>query len=243
MSPFSLTFVLYPTIRKKIKSTDTKKRPKAFYQFWASNVVILALIVYTLVKNLDDIMQMTTIISALFSLFNAAFYNGTIYRVCVKKGGGRGRVACTCSITLCMSCTFYTASLALLLTAICLFLVLTPALIFIYYLHPTQTLIRLTFTINSILYTNSLLALLLYQCERSAYMCIYKLVLSKHTCQLFLTICILSALVSFIFVINDLFKLHQNHFTSKSDVETLILLVPTLTNAALWLLVQAGCIL
>ena len=233
-SPYPVVLVLYPTIREKTKSTDTKKRPKAFYQFWASNVVILALTVDTLVNNnLDDIMLVTIIIIITSSLSSATkIYS--IYNCYMMLRGGRN----TCAQYNIMSCILYTASLVLYSTAISLFIVVTPALIFIFYLYPTHTLIRLPFIINSILYTNSLLALLLYQCERLVCCRCYDVTIAsdeekartdcKHICQPIITICILPALVSFILVINDLFKLQQNHFTDKSEVETLILLVPTL---------------
>ena len=139
-----------------------------------------------------------------------------------------------------------------------------------YYLYPAHTLIRMPFIINSILYTNSLLALLLFQCERLCFILV-KFISERLNCircikneddkfydeyynkifkpskeyagcscfksvgplltyyiQPLLTCGVLIILVMFIWVLSDLFRLHQDHFTDKNQVEALILLVPTL---------------
>ena len=245
--------VMYPIAEENIKSKGSK-RPKAFYQFWASHVVILAIIIHTLAKS-DGfiILYIVATIGICIALLMLPF---NVLYVCTRDRSettvdqdGDETVSthscCTCQ------CTISVLSIMLFELAICLFLAMTPALIFIFYLYPTQTLIRLPFIINAIFYTNSLLALFFYQCER-----FYKYrkirphknrnrteksnccsnycnsrqytFCSKYISQPIVTLCALTILVSFILVISDLFKLHQNHFTSKSDVETLILLVPTL---------------
>lgn len=53
-----------------------------------------------------------------------------------------------------------------------LFIFSIPTIILVYYLNPTGTLLHLPLIINAALYMNSLLALLLYQCERCFYPCL-----------------------------------------------------------------------
>ena len=261
-----ILLVIYPIAEDKIKSTDPKKRPKAFYQFWAAHAVILAMIIYIVTYNYDIVTIQVVLINTTTGTLIALYY---AYAQCLK----RGLKCCTCTSNSIFS-IFTFVSMMLVEVAISLFIVLTPTLIFIFYLYPTHTLIRLPFIINSIIYTNSLLALLIYQCERSVknmknilakrhnrrilcrklcrsclWFCRFHyryhfqhesydntefswrglyLFCSKYICQPIVTFCALTILAYFILVINDLFKLHQNHFSSKSDVETLILLVPTL---------------
>ena len=57
----SAGLVIYPIIAENIKSTASKK-PKAYYQFWAAHVVILAVFIYT-VESVTDY----------FSLYNFVF--------------------------------------------------------------------------------------------------------------------------------------------------------------------------
>ena len=66
------------------------------------------------------------------------------------------------------------------------FIILLPNIILIYNLYPTRTLLRLPLLINSVLYINTLTALLLFQCERLWFPCTsgqvdeYKLAARHH---------------------------------------------------------------
>ena len=75
---------------------------------------------------------------------------------------------CKCK---CYNYTVLFISLYILYTFTFLFLYIAPTIILIFYLYPVHTIIRLPFILNSILYTNSVLALLIYQCERCCYRC------------------------------------------------------------------------
>ena len=276
MLSFIGVMVIYPMIAKKIdnknkkpESTDNNetqptasKKPKAYYQFWAAHVIILALLIYTLksvnlkitfyIGFIFGLYALMSILTFLYIFGGDKFNTPTHFYTC----NWLWKKICSILITI--------ASLFMVTVFISLCIIALPTVIFIYYLYPAHTLIRLPFIINSILYINSLLALLLFQCERICYtiskrfwyrcknkFCnksedeefydmYYKEIyeaeswkkgigpLLTYYAQPLLTSGVLTILVLFVRVLADLFRLHHDHFTDKNQVETLILLVPTL---------------
>ena len=153
-------WVIYPIIARKIKSTANKK-PKAYYQFWAGHVIMLTLLIYTLQ-------------SAYFSLYTKIVFGiSAVLSICMywyiftEKKFNTPTQCCVCHWICKKSSSIIMALVSLYITTIFIYLciIALPTVIFIYYLYPTHTLIRLPFIINSILYINSVLALLLFQCE------------------------------------------------------------------------------
>ena len=267
--------VIFPMIAEKIKINDkdkksktaASKKPKAYYQFWATHVVILALLIYTL-KSVQ--MKVTVSLGIIFGFYVALVLGAFLYLFAGDKFNTPTQ-CCICHRFCKKGCSIVVTmtSLFMITLFVSLCIVILPTVIFIYYLYPANTLIRMPFIINSILYVNSLLALLLFQCERLS--CVITKLLYCNKCtknedekfydeyynkvfkkgsysgwnilrygkerigslltylvQPVLTFGILTILVEFIEVLSDLFRLNQDHFDDKDQVETLILLVPTM---------------
>ena len=171
-----IIFSIFPI--EKIES-DPKNgiKPKAYFQFWASQLLILGLGIWTIVKNFHgnnfnfgsiSIIGMPLMIPLFTICYSPIDLNTPTQWCCCCKG--------FCHVTV----TFMSIAIT---TFFCIvFITSIPSIILIYYLHPVQTLARLPFVINSILYINSLLALLLYQLERCCYKCTPKSELEDVKC-------------------------------------------------------------
>ena len=251
---------MYHIIAEKIKATE-KRKPKVYYQFWAAHVVMIGLLIHTLIRiNITPIIYVALGFSF---IMNILYYRSTLLEVRFDTP----TQFCICHQAIKIGCSIIMAIGSLYLITISIYLCITalPTVIFIYYLYPARTLIRLPFIINSILYINSLLALLLFQIERLCFVftksCSAKLRCKNKFCvknedeefydeyykkvavtgskrersgsfirylvEPTVTSFILAMLVQFITILSDLFIL-QNHFTVRDQVDTLILLVPTL---------------
>ena len=161
--------VVYPIIAENIKIDEKKgstasKKPKAYYQFWGAHVVILTLLIYTF-RSVN--LNITPSIGGIF----AAYIVSTIFNYFYIFGGDKLNTptqSCICHWFCKKGCSIVVTIISLFMVAlfVSLCIIILPTVIFIYYLYPAHTLIRMPFIINSILYINSLLALLLFQCER-----------------------------------------------------------------------------
>ena len=175
-----IIFKFLPIVNKKIESQNGKK-PKAYYQFWASQPLMLGLGIWTVVKNsyfngngsindstnLDSLLYFVLLVPTMALTLMAALS----IMICSPAVDMNTPTLCCC----CWRgfCRIFVTCLSISITTffITVFIASIPSIILIYYLHPVQTLAQLPFVINSVLYVNSLTALLLYQLERCLYPC------------------------------------------------------------------------
>ena len=187
---FIFVAAMFPILKEQIETKNGNK-PKAYFQFWASQVLILVLGLWTVIKNfafnsngfvktnVDNYLfflasvQPSLMLSLPTLLFPVLFSHS--YDISTPT-------QCCC----CFKNVFHIIILCLSFLTTFLFLVIfistVPSIILIYFLNPVQTLAHFPFTVNSILYVNSLMALLLYQFERC---CIFKppdSVVPQETC-------------------------------------------------------------
>ena len=157
---------MYPYIMDSLT-----KKGKVYFQFWASHVLIIGLGAYTIALNshVFSVHSSTKAVCVAYIILMAPVFVvvnsrhsghsiklNTVAQFCFNNSKYYITVIFCMSIYISMFVTF-------------VFLTLTPTVIFIFYLYPVHTVIRVPFILNSVLYTNSVLAFLLYQSERSAY--------------------------------------------------------------------------
>lgn len=262
--PFIAAYSLCPAIVGKIKpgKHDTRK-PKVYYQFWSMHIVMTGLAVYTVIDTvlhshnpgIDHFWTIcipTAIGCLVFSIVHCC---SGYRRLDVRTPTG----CCRCH-ALCIKCCPGLVKYLSLLTLLLFFsfsILLLPTVILVFYLDPLHTIIRLPFILNSILYTNSLLALLLYQCEKCCFAITRSCDKSKEEnednpyysefymeykqskedrctgaakllCPPIGIMITLVMLVLFIVMVSGLFELRLTDFRTNSEVQALILLVPTL---------------
>ena len=164
----------YSVAKAKIES-DGHKKPKKYFQFWAAHFFIILFFTTigfgdndsTITQNYFIIIFWTmgwcSISSMLILYSSPALFdlNTPIYCCC-----RRWIKSCHCIILL-----FSTSTIVFFTTY---FVALLPNIIFVYYLYPTRTLLRLPLLINSVLYINTLMAILIFQCERLLFPCAKK---------------------------------------------------------------------
>ena len=132
------------------------KKPKAYFQFWASQVFLLVFTLRTLTNFSNDIANFRVFIGV-SSFVWALFANSFDYSTPTQ---------CCC----CFKHFFHKTVIVMsLFTSFAFGMLFIPSILLIYYLYPIQTLARLPFIINSFFYMNSLAALLLYQIEGLVY--------------------------------------------------------------------------
>lgn len=183
MAPFVASFLsvviivtFFPIVQMKIESNAGKK-PKAYFQFWASQVLILALGVWTVIRS--SFYNSNGSIDSDDNPNNGMFFNVLIPSFLIapllvpyflyRTDMNTPTQCCCCK----HFCHVGVTCLSIIITSffISIFIVSIPSIILIYYLFPVQTLIRLPFVINSVLYVNSVSALLLFQVEKCFYQC------------------------------------------------------------------------
>ena len=172
-----LSTPLYVTISESIKTTD-KGKPKLYYHFWSSVLlIVIGVWIYSIIYHLfrppiqDDqlyiAMFVVMIISSLFGVF-IAFST-------VAKERGKAHIfsvpllECCCHNGRCMviwSCFMTMVGFFVTLSFVVYLLYAIPTIVFVYYLYPTRTLIRVPFIIGAIFYTITLTSLVLYLFEK-----------------------------------------------------------------------------
>ena len=231
---------IFLTLLKHIKTTEEGRKPRAYFQFWASHVFIVGLGMYTVVDNNTE--YLPTVIFFIIFLFLAiiwTFYFRTMELSVIFK------FCCNCR---CYSIIVLYISLFILSAFTFLFLLFIPNVILIFCFYPVDTVIRLPFILNSILYTNSILALLIYQCERCSYQCKFghdkdpfyeeyyqdlrsdcesKTIRFGYMLKPVVTFNLLLTLMLFIATVYDLLNMNLNKF-KEAQIEMLFILVPTL---------------
>jgi uncharacterized membrane protein len=171
--------MVYTHIKSKIKAED-KNIPKAYFQFWAAHISGLA---YLFASNIHNFIQpdlRIEITSAAMVVLLIA--SGLLFAALCLEPLGSLRIPVQwlcrsqCRSQCCSHCCtceriigFFTT--IIVIYTITLAVISIPNIIFIFYLYPARSLVRLPLLINAALYVNSLLALLIYQFERSCYAC------------------------------------------------------------------------
>lgn len=169
-----IMITIFPLVKETIEARNGHK-PKAYFQFWASQVIILALGIWIVVKNsvfnnngINTNVDNSAFVSVILSQICLTGLMIPFYlAVCQLTGIDISTpTQCCCCIKNLFHIILIIFSLMITSSFILIFISMIPSIIFIYYLYPVETLAHLPFVINSILYVNSLTALLLYQCER-----------------------------------------------------------------------------
>lgn len=150
------------------------KKPKLYFQFWALHISAIGFLGYTLYLNLGNVVDphwrirlysiipviLVSIIISLFSLWFDVETPTSCCRCCCLSGKKSYRLMIIFHCFMLIFAVFFlTAATGFLLLVI-------PSIILHYYINPLKTLIRLQLLASAAIYTNSLLALLIFQCER-----------------------------------------------------------------------------
>ena len=154
---------IYSQARTLTESTK-KGKPKAYFQFWGFHLPAIILVVYMAKCNFEAFYffeGFICIVVVVAHVIGFQWFDVETPTHC-----------CRCSWCFCI---FHSILLEMSVTLIALFAMYfifsIPTIILVYYLYPTRTLIRLPLIINAVLYTSSLPALLLFQCERCCHPC------------------------------------------------------------------------
>ena len=158
--------IIYSQAKNIIITKSKKKRkPKAYFQFWAFHLFALVFLTYTVYLNYQisytDIMLPCGLMANVLLTWIVFWLDIETPTHC-----------CRCSQCFCISHSILLIiSAFLLLTFTAYFIFSIPTIILAYYLYPTENLVHLLLIINAVLCINSLLALLLFQCERCCHPC------------------------------------------------------------------------
>ena len=172
---------------KVVTQSKSSRKPKAYFQFWAFNVFTTSFVIYTTIQNYDESTSfMTFSILIWVAICTVILSIGTARRVSSTEAETTLDIEtpthfCRC----CNDCFHYIVfrmSLCSSQSLICFVLFSIPTIILVYYLYPARTLLRLPLLANAIFYINSLLALLLFQCELLCSLCENKVKLTRICC-------------------------------------------------------------
>ena len=185
-----LSTSLFVTISKSIETTD-KGKSKLYYHFWSAAVlIVVGLWVYEVIYHVHNIKSYQSKIpySLLLMLMVMISFFGTIIAFWTVGGKVKlfsaplsGCCCCTCSkrCRTGWSCCMTAIGMYLMISLVTYLLYATPTIVFVYYLYPTRTLIRVPFIIGAIFYTIALQSLVLYQFEKV----IHVMCCGSHECS------------------------------------------------------------
>ena len=139
--------LVYPVLAERIKPNKEGKRPKLYFQFWAFHILITVLGLNYIIIHNKRMFKVHPIMIALCFPVIILCHIVVYYYSKTRKFG-------------------YFISNCILSLFIFILLTLAPTVILIFYVYPVHTIIRLPFILNSMLYTNSLLALLFHHFKR-----------------------------------------------------------------------------
>ena len=175
--------VLIPVyLQAKVVTQPGSRKPKAYFQFWAFHVFATSFVIYTVIQNYEyesnNVLSLVMLIWAAVSGFGIGIFSLTKFNIetpthfCMCCHGFSHCIVLWMS--LCSSLLFITFALFSI-----------PTIILVYYLYPARTLLRLPLLTNAVLYINSLLALLLFQCERLCFPFVenFKPIRMQRTCD------------------------------------------------------------
>ena len=152
---------------KVVTQSKGSRKPKAYFQFWAFHVFAINFMILTVTQNINEIQY------RLLAILIWVAISGTVIGIVslTKFDIETPTHFCRCCHGF-SHCIVLWMSLCTSLLFISFVLFSIPTIILVYYLYPARTLLRLPLLTNAVLYINSLLALLLFQCERLFYPCV-----------------------------------------------------------------------
>ena len=165
--------VIYSRAELYTKSEGNKK-PQAYFQFWAFHIFYLSFLIYTVYENVihNEDQGVNNVIWTMLG-WGALFPMVCSWIIviccdietpthCCRYCCGKYYCICHYSV-LCISMSTFT--LFMIFSALTI-----PTLVFIHYLYPARTLARLPLIVSAILYINTLLSYLIFQCERLCFL-------------------------------------------------------------------------
>ena len=173
----ALSTPLFAIISEAINDSSGKgRKPKLYYHFWAAILLIVGglwgyEIIYHFHLTNNTSYGIPFFLMVFMSLIGTAIAISSDKKIkafsvplsecccCVYSKKCRNRWSCVMTI---MGMYFTISLLTYLLYAV-------PTIVFVYYLYPTRTLIRVPFIIGAIFYTITLQSLVLYQFEILCY--------------------------------------------------------------------------
>lgn len=168
-----LSTPLFVTIVDSIETTEGKGKPKLYYHFWSSVLlIIIGIWGYGILYNiLNDIVYTVILISMLVNSI-AGLLIALITAAREEKKAqlfsaplseyGCGNSRCTAIWSWIMTIIGFIFMLSFLVYVI----YAIPTIAFVYYLYPTRTLIRVPFILGAVFYTITLMSLVLYLFEK-----------------------------------------------------------------------------
>ena len=232
---------IYPIITEKIKPGDDGRKPKLYFHFWAFHLSMIILAGFFLTDN-TFVTPTKRLIAVFIVVYIALLVLMAVYLYFHVHELAIPFKCCRCKF--CPSVVVL-GSVCIFFPCITLFFYVSPTVVFIFYLYPIRTAIWLSFMINVVLYTNALIAALLFQCERAWYT-VYRLfggkiedkfyekydvsgasnrerfsLCSKYLCQLIATAISLIMLLGFVLLLSGLISIDKHRFLDKSEVQTL----------------------
>ena len=158
---------VYSRAKVVTQAKDSSRKPKAYFQFWAFHIFATSFAILTITQNFmnhesNNVPSLIMLIWVAVSGFIIGIFSLTKFDIETPTN------CCRCCHGF-SHCIVLWMSLCTSLSIICFTIFSIPTIILVYYLYPARTLLRLPLLTNAVLYINSLLALLLFQCERFFY--------------------------------------------------------------------------
>ena len=188
LTVLGLSTPLFVTISESIEiMTDCKVKPKLYYHFWSSVVLIIfGIWGYGVIYH---IITLGTPYAIVLMLMIMTSFFGTLTTILVSVGGRRkpfyapffGCCCCFKKLIKCRTCWSWFMTITgmyFILSLVAYLLYAAPTIVFVYYLYPTRTLIRVPFIIGAIFYTITLQSWVFYQFEKVIYI-IYNYIMNR----------------------------------------------------------------
>ena len=165
-SVLGISTPFFVTITESVETTQ-KGKPKLYYHFWSSVVLIVVGIWgYEVFYNhqiyLMIMMGSGSFLGVALAMLSAAQHDGEYNLFSAPLS----EFCCDDRSRTCWSWLMTVIGLFIWLSLILYLFYAAPTIIFVYYLYPTRTLIRVPFIIGAMFYTITLSSLALYQFEK-----------------------------------------------------------------------------
>ena len=173
-----LSTPLFVTIVDSIETTKGKGKPKLYYHFWSSVLlIIIGIWGYGILYNIlrppynDDIVYTVMLISMIVSSIAGLL----VAIVTAAREENKTQLfsapllECGCGNSRCMAVWSWIMTIIgffITLSFLVYLIYAIPTIAFVYYLYPTRTLIRVPFIIGAVFYTIALMSLVLYLFEK-----------------------------------------------------------------------------
>ena len=166
-----LSTPLFVTIVESIETTE-KGKPKLYYHFWSSVLLIIVGVWgYEMILNYNRsisyihliLMVTNSFLGLLIALLTAARGENKIILFSAPLS------ECGCNYSRCVVVWSWIMTIVgffVILSFIVYLLYAIPTIVFVYYLYPTRTLIRVPFILGAVFYTIALMSLVLYLLEK-----------------------------------------------------------------------------